>query len=59
MTGTSDNTIEKPSILLVEDDRLTRTVLRHDLKLCGFDGTQYLRLAPSQRLCQCEHASMA
>jgi hypothetical protein len=31
---------ERPCILLVEDDRLTRTVLRHDLKLHGFDGTR-------------------
>lgn len=29
---------ERPCILLVEDDRLTRTVLRHDLKLHGFEG---------------------
>lgn len=31
---------ERPCILLVEDDRLTRTVLRHDLKLHGFEGAK-------------------
>ena len=32
---------ERPCVLLVEDDRLTRTVLRHDLKLHGFEGAYY------------------
>jgi len=41
MTGSSDTRVGKPNILLVEDDRLTRTVLRHDLKLCGFDGAYF------------------
>eukprot|EP00892_Ulva_mutabilis_P002202 jgi/Ulvmu1/11983/UM082_0062.1 len=37
MTGSTETRAGRPSVLLVEDDRLTRTVLRHDLKLCGFD----------------------
>lgn len=50
MAGASANSGDKPSILLVEDDRLTRTVLRHDLKLCGFDGALHWCLWPVPHL---------
>lgn len=38
-----------PAVLLVEDDRLTRVVVRDSLKQCGFKGTPCLALSTAAR----------